>query len=435
MNIPYEIAAQELPHYQLAVCGGGVAGFAAAVSAARQGLRVLLVEKSGCLGGTLTNGLVPQLLDAENKGGIVRETVEFLQKAGKTCVRKGSRLDAEGRKKPGYVVDPEACKYYFDRMVLSLGIDVLYYAGAAAVKMEGDRIRSLLVVTGDGCFSASADLYIDATGNGRVAAAAGCRFEHGSPESGDPQPTSVGAVAAGYPWDFNGTDSEAEKTRYNQMLEDHGIYSSGGQFSVIRLTDLSTWLAGGNMQYRVDVFDPFSVSRATQKGRMEAYESLEEQKKVPGNENVRLLETAAALGVREGRRILGRYRITEEDILSGARFPDGICTVCFGVDVHKLHKDDVLDNSRGKRIRPYQLPFRALVPLDCGNLLLAGRCLSGNFYPHASYRVMGNMMATGEAAGYAAALCLREGLLPAEVDGRRVRQFMADRGYVLETEE
>ena len=118
--------------------------------------------------------------------------------------------------------------------------------------------------------------------------------------------------------------------------------------------------------------------------------------------------------------MLGLFRVTEEDILSGAKFPDAICTVRFGVDVHKLHRDDVLENSRGRKITPYHLPFRSQIPADCRNLLLAGRCISGDFYPHTSYRVMGDMLATGEAAGYAAACCLKE---------KSARRSLTEKGY------
>ena len=112
--------------------------------------------------------------------------------------------------------------------------------------------------------------------------------------------------------------------------------------------------------------------------------------------------------------------------MEGRRFDDGICLVTFGVDVHKLKKDDTTDCKRGYRAKPYNIPYRSLVPLASDNLLLAGRCISGDFYPHASYRVMGNMAGTGEAAGYAAALCARDGLTPRDVDGRQVARYMKE---------
>ena len=143
------------------------------------------------------------------------------------------------------------------------------------------------------------------------------------------------------------------------------------------------------------------------------------------------LFSSSHIGVREGRRIYGEYRITDDDIVEGRRFNDAICLVTFGVDVHKMTDDDTTRADRGIRTKPYHIPYRALVPLDCDNLLLAGRCISGDFYPHSSYRVMGNMAATGEAAGFAAAECIKDSALPRAIDGKVVSAFMSDRGYTI----
>jgi len=128
---------------------------------------------------------------------------------------------------------------------------------------------------------------------------------------------------------------------------------------------------------------------------------------------------------------MGLYRLTDDDILEGRKFDDGICLVTFGVDVHKLKSDDTLNCDRGYHAKPYHIPYRCLVAKECGNLFLAGRCISGDFYPHASYRVMGNMAATGEAVGFAAACCAREKTSPAAFDGRRAKEFALERGYEL----
>ena len=141
--------------------------------------------------------------------------------------------------------------------------------------------------------------------------------------------------------------------------------------------------------------------------------------------------TSSHVGIREGRRIFGEYRISDDDILEGRRFDDGICLVTFGVDVHKLKATDTTECARGYRTKPYHIPYRALLPKGVSNLMLAGRCISGDFYPHASYRVMGNMAATGEAAGFAAAECAKNNLSPKSFDGKKARDFMASRGYEL----
>ena len=137
-------------------------------------------------------------------------------------------------------------------------------------------------------------------------------------------------------------------------------------------------------------------------------------------------ETNPQIGIREGRRIFGQYRITNEDILEGRRFEDGICLVTFHVDVHKLHAKDTIEQTRGYHMKPYHIPYRSLVPLGSDNMLLAGRCISGDFYPFSSYRVIGNMAGVGEAAGHAAAMCVKENITPAQVDGRKVSALMGD---------
>ena len=149
--------------------------------------------------------------------------------------------------------------------------------------------------------------------------------------------------------------------------------------------------------------------------------------KIPCHKIVKLGMTQ----VPEGRRIFGLYRITTDDIAAGRRYDDGICLVTASVDVHKLHQNDTTECQRGIVSQPYHIPYRALVPLGCNNMLLAGRCLSGDFYPFASYRMIGNMGTVGEAAGYAAALCSKRGITPADVDGKEVRAHMETLGHEL----
>ena len=129
--------------------------------------------------------------------------------------------------------------------------------------------------------------------------------------------------------------------------------------------------------------------------------------------------------------VRGEYVLTVEDVLSGRRFDDGICLVRFAIDVHRISNDDRTDHAAGRKTLPYHIPYRALLPVGASNLLLAGRCISGDFYAHASYRVAGNVLATGDAAGYAAAICAKEGILPHGVDGGRVKAYMEALGYEL----
>lgn len=427
----YNIQKKDLGKYDIAVCGGGIAGVCAAVSAAREGANVILLEKGGCLGGTLTEGAVCQILDGQNKGGIVKEIFDFLNEHQMTCIRIGAKADENGKRIPGALTDIEGDKYFLDKICADAGVKVLYHSQVMAVDLEDKKIREILIATECGNYVLTADIYIDATGNGIVADFAGCKWDSGDPAERRPQPTTIGMCVVGMPADYNGTDSADEKTEYAQMLLKHGIHITAQQGNVVKLPSLQTWGLAVNFGYNAYPDDIDSLSNAIYLGRKENFETVEEHKKIPGYENLYITYSSAHVGIREGRRIYGEYRLTDDDILEGRKFEDGICTVTFGVDVHKLKADDTLSCKRGYRTVPYHIPYRCLIPKDCDNLMLVGRCISGDFYPHASYRVMGNMAATGEAGGYAAALCVKEGVLPREFDGKRASAFMKMRGYEI----
>jgi hypothetical protein len=425
------VKTKDLGSFDVAVLGGGVAGACAAISSARNGAKTVLIERGGSLGGTLTEGFMPLILDADNKGGLVKELYEFLNEHNMTSPRRGRQIDEQGNRIKGRMVDTEGCKYFFDKQCTDAGVTVLFRSLVADVEMDGEAIRSLLIATECGNYSLSADVYVDATGNGSVAALAGCKWDCGDPYEGRPSPTSMGVCAVGMPESQRATDTSEDKKAYSEMLANHGINITGGVATVVKLPSLSTWDMGMNFQYDVMPDDIVSLSRAVLEGRREAFETIEGHKKIDGYENLYTVFTSSHIGIREGRRIYGEYRLTDEDILSGARFEDAVCLVTFGVDVHKLKKEDPDDCKRGYKTKPYHIPYRSLVPVGCKNLLLAGRCISGDFYPHASYRVMGNMAATGEAAGYSAAECSKNNVFPKDFDGRSASKFMIARGYEI----
>ena len=429
----YVVRTRELGLFDVAVCGGGIAGVCAAVSAARQGASVILIERGGSLGGTLTEGFMPLILDADNKGGIVKALFEFLDSHGMTLAKNGERTDSEGNKIPGRIVDTEGCKYFFDKLCDEAGVKLLLYSQVAEINKSetGDGIDDILIVTECGNFTVRAKMYIDATGGGYLAALAGCKWECGDPIEHRPSPTSLALCTVGMPEDYNGTDNVDDKRSYSDMLRASGIEISSGLASVKKLPSLKAWNMGLNFQYDVKPDDIDSLTRATLDGRRESFEVIDAHRKIDGYENLYTAFTGTHLGIREGRRIFGEYRITDEDILEGRRFDDAVCLVTFGVDVHKLKNDDTDECTRGYRTKPYHIPYRALIAKGCDNLLLAGRCISGDFYPHASYRVMGNMAATGEAAGYAAAECAMDGSLPRDYDGTRVKEYMKKQGYEI----
>ena len=422
----FTIETRDLGKFDLIVAGGGLAGCFAAVSAAREGGSVLLAESSGCLGGTLSTGYVPSIMDELGKGGMLGELFDFLNARGMTVARFGKKVDDTGKKIPGRIIDIEGCKYFLDQLLRKAGVTVVFHSRVAGCEMDGRAIRRILLATEAGNYEAGAKYFIDATGNGNLAALAGCRFEWGEPGTGRLNPATSGFSVVGFPDVYDGTNSTREKREYSDMLKLHGISISTEEAGIVRLPAMKLWDMSIDYQYDVLPDSIRSLSEATVNSRQEIFETIEKHREIPGYEDLWIAQSAEHLGLREGRRIFGKYRISENDMIQGIHHDDGICLVRTGVDLHKIHPTDTLNTSRGFKTKPYEIPFRALLPLDADNLLLAGRCLSGDFYPHASYRMIGNMAATGEAAGFAVMYCLHHNITPDTVPARVLRERMQE---------
>jgi len=259
---------------------------------------------------------------------------------------------------------------------------------------------------------------------------AGCEYEIGHPETGQPQPAAIMMFVTGMP-EGTSCDDEAAKARIKAELESKGVKVSAEGVALIETSIDGIWLCAFSSTFNLMVDDPIAMTDAVCEGRAECVEGVDRMRGLPEYKDIQIVQVSQHIGIREGKRIFGRYRLTFDDITSGVKFDDGICLVKFCVDVHKISADDERDHKQGKRVITYHIPYRALLPLGCDNLILAGRCISGDFYAHASYRVIGNVTPTGEAAGYAAALCAKNDILPFEVDGHEVSNFMVSRGYQL----
>jgi hypothetical protein len=382
------------------ICGGGPAGVAAAIAAAREGASTTLIEVNGCLGGVWTAGALSWIIDHENKVGVMKEILNRLEAGGFRA-----RL-SDGTWTNGY--DPEGMKSVLEEMCMEAGIRIRLHTRVVAAGVdETKRLTHVITESKSGRQAWSATMFVDATGDGDLAAAAGCGFDMGRDEDGQTQPMSLMALLTGLddaqvrgfisdeglPW---GVSLEALRREINRA----GVEPSYSKPTLFRIHDnLFTLMA--NHQYLVKGTNADDVSRATLEARAEVRRIVDGLRKLGGCwSNLRLVSTGAQIGVREGRRIHGRYTVSADDLRNGARHEDAMTEVTFCVDIHSVDpkKDKGLHNG-GIKTKPYQIPLRALIARDVDGLLLAGRCISGDFFAHASYRVTGNAVATGEAAG------------------------------------
>jgi len=405
----YREPARDVPVVEsvdVIICGGGPAGFAAALASARAGAKTRLIELKGCLGGTWTVGLVNCILDSRGKNGIVAEFERAL---------KDRHSMFENR------IDPELTKLVLEKMCLDAGVSLRYHTRIAGAACEKGRLTTVVTESKAGREAWNSKAFVDCTGDGDLAAYAGCGFDIGHPETGDVQPMSFLVYLAGIgPLDelpalSLKTGAERKDWMYRE-LKRAGIEPTYSRptFYGIR-DDLAVLMA--NHQYRVDALDPEAVTRATIEARSEMFAMIEALRSQGGRwKNIHIVATPEQIGIRECRRIHGRYTVSVDDLLRGARFKDAVCHVGFGVDIHSIDPGQtkgIMDD--GIKSKPYDIPLRSLIARDVDGLMMAGRNISGDFFAHASYRVTGDSVMLGEAAGKCAAVAALSNRFPHDI--------------------
>jgi len=421
--------------YDVIVAGGGPAGIAAATAAAREGARTLLVEQLAFLGGMASAGLIRTFMDTPG-GKVFNDIVRDLTHLGAAHALPNGRIQFDG----------EAFKAVALKALRRAGADVLLMTCVEGAYLQDGRPAGLVILNKGGPCVVRARVLIDATGDGDVAASAGADYEKGDPGHGRMQHVS-------FKYRIDGVDPARGETvaQHLDRLR-RAAAEARGRGELVAPCDLEIppadhfpfyadgRLDTGQLSIRnVDGTDPAAVSRTLQECLLAAHQVAQFcRKHVPGFEKCRVSRTQALLGVRETRRIMGRYILTADDVVSARKFEDGIARACFFLDLHDSPFPPAmpLTHDYKKETRPpegdwYEIPYRCLVPKRIEGLLTAGRCISSDRVANGSLRVMPTCMFTGEAAGTAAALAVRNGVLPHDLEGALVRQALAGRGNAI----
>lgn len=382
-----------MDEYDLIVVGGGPAGIGAAITAGRKGLKTLIIERYGFFGGTWTAALVNPFFDTANKGGLVREMVDELTAQGNFGAFWGITYDFEAMKK------------MLDEKIAEAGVKALFHTVFSGVMMKDNRVTGVIVQNKGGRMAFKAKYVIDCTGDGDVAVAAGADFTFGKNGEGTAQAMTTMFLLSGVKlrqtkqfelYELMKKACAENDTGYTIDFDSpYAIWLPKKDFAVVQLVHIR----GRNGT------DPFDLSIAETEGRKRAYETFELFKKyIPEFKDAELVMTAPQIGVRETRHILGDYTVTIDDMRAGATFEDSLgFKVGFNVDVHG---DD--DKQECFKVKAYEIPLRCLIPKGLAGILTAGRCISGDFYAHASYRVTGDCVAMGEGAATAITQAIRE---------------------------
>ncbi len=401
---------------EVLVVGGGSAGVAAAVAAARNGADVMLVERYGYLGGLATGGLIILLLTLDDgrgrqvvrglcqevtdrmaaRGGAHFPAREEWGSADESLIARDRRWglvsgSAPHRVRYSVAYDAEELKFALEQMVIDAGVDLLLHAWACDPIIEDGRVAGVTFQSKSGRFAVLADVVIDTSGDGDLFAAAGCAHE--TEEVAPWLWFTMGGVQ-------NPQDAPQAGSRFFQTIGEGHV--------------LLPWGATDRISRRIDATKPEDLTFAALECRRLVMEEVDRlRREVPGFSDAHLCHIADQLGVTESRRLQGEYVLTREDM--DRPFDDVVAVTGHWTKYEAL----------------YHIPYRALLPRELSNLLVAGRCISVDHRVHHATKEIPACMATGEAAGTAAALAVREGVDLKQLDVSGLQRRLVEKGAIL----
>lgn len=423
--------SREVPlhsEWDVIVCGAGPSGLAAAVTAARLGLRVMLLERYGSVGGCLTLGNVSTIMGSVAPGTIRDEIAGMLRSRDAS-----TGIDCDEAK--GALIEWLAKEHVTFRMQTPV-VDALTQNGT---------IQGVYVLTQQGIVLMRGKVVIDATGDGFVSAMAGAQVMVGRDGDGLVQPSSL-------MYTIDGVDPDC--TLVCNHEEHYTTFPDGREYlalchqaardgrlppnvSIVRLYATGVpgeRLVNATQANGVCVLNDGDAERA----EIELRRQMKQvnnflRTEVPGFAHIRQRASASTLGVRESRRIAGRYLLKAEDLISGRRFDDAVVHAAnFSIDIHNPSGGGQAETEGcPHQAQPYDIPMRALQPLEVENLILCGRCISGSHRAHASYRVMNIAMAIGQAAGTMAAVSVQGSIPVSELKADTVQAKLLEQGCRL----
>lgn len=436
--------SRELPvKYDVDVCiaGGGPAGIAAALAAAAQNAKVFLLESSGCFGGMGTCGLVPAFMRFSDGVNFLADGVG---KYVYTELKKSGHIYND---QPGewVSINVEILKRVYDSMITGANIDFSFNTTMIAVEKTDNKVTNIICAAKSGLFAVNAKVFVDCTGDGDLAAWAGAKYEKGD-EKGDEKGNLMPATLCSLWADVDTEKAMSEENiPFNKHVEkayENGIFTTLDRH-LPGIWPVGQNIGGGNIGhcFGVDGTDEKSVTKGLIHGRKITPEYERYFKEyLKGYENMKLVSTAPALGLRESRRIIGDYILSVDDYRKRAVFEDEIGRYCYPVDIHASSPDEksyrkfekqFMEEFKYQEGQSYGIPYRTLTPAGLENVLVAGRCVSADRYVAGSIRVMPGCFITGQAAGIAAALAAMRQISVHKVDVPELQKRLKDFGAYL----
>ena len=420
-----------MKRYNVVVVGGGFAGVAAAIGAARSGLSVLLLERSNCLGGAAVNCLVNPFMEywSKTNNNGVEEKLFLCQGIFREILDELDSLGALGDDLATF--HEEYLKLILNRMVKKENIDILFHSYLIDITKDVDAVKSVIVANKSGKLEFCADYFIDATGDGDLAVLSGCNYQLGREADNLCQPMTLCFRLANV--DF----PKFEKS-WRSIQPLYSEWQRQGKIKNIRENVLTFKnLVEGVLHFnstrivRKNPVDAFDITEAEIEAREQVFELYHFMKEnIDGFQNSKIIMTAPQIGVRESRMIEGEYLLTESDLVECKVFEDSIAVGNYDIDIHNPEGSGTSHYyfPDGKY---YTIPYRSLIPKGIKNLLVAGRCISATHEAQASIRIMPIVCCIGEAAGVAAGAAAADGTTFVDADITAIQQTLKERGAVI----
>lgn len=422
--------------YDVVVAGGGPAGSAAAICAARLGAKVLLVEALGCLGGTGTSGLVCnwyRLSDGKRViiGGLLLETVEAMFEHGLLPMRVKPKMWR------GFGFDPEGLKVLLDDLCADAGVEVRFFTKVIDAEVDGEnrKVNGVVLHNVEGYSYVPARAFVDATGDAVLTDLCGAPCREAGRDTEGIMPPTLCAALSNIDFDNLGNKQKAVL----KGIED-GFFSQPDRHvpGIFRTGEHTAILNAGHV-FGMDALNCHSLSDGMVRGRKLTKEYVDFYRKyLPGCKDMEFMSTGALMGIRESRRIVGEYELSYDDYKARRHFPDQIAIYCKQVDIHVYDcSDDQYERYRGEftdTLKPgetYGLPYRILVPKGWQNLWAAGRCNSSDIEVHGAIRDQPACFMMGEAAGTAAVQSIGTGQPAFDLDTEQLVSTLRRNGAYI----
>jgi len=427
------------------VAGGGPGGLGAAVMAARSGAKTILAERFGILGGMASAGEVhpfmPNHYDTEGLGNawisdhetsmdrpVYLEWIRAMAAYLPPVLRGKALADSEACN-IARNIDKNAASLAAEDLCLKAGVKLLYHHTLVQVPVLDGRIEYAVFSSKSGFVAVKAGTYVDSTGDGDLAALAGCGFETGGPD-GNCQPMTLC---------FKLSNIDRVKMPDNEQMQklylkakcagildcprENLLYMETNDPSVIHFN--TTRIIGRSG------IDGIALSEAEIEGRRQFRQYLEWfSSSVPGFENAQIHSIAQHIGVRETRRINGLACLTREDFIKRSKFKDAIARCNYPIDIHSTNGAGT-EMVHIPHVEYYEIPYGCIVAKDVSNLTIGSRCISVDHAVHSSMRVMPPVCSIGQAAGLAAAVAAKNGVGQSTLDGVEIRERLKAQGAWL----